>query len=75
MLLIFQLSFSITKETKDLLIGLLMQEMLGLGKVEFLISDPELEEIVIIGYKEPIRVFHKKFGWLNTNIFPIQICL
>jgi len=60
----------IEKNTEDFLIGLLMQEMLGLGKIEFLINDPSLEEIVIISSKEPTRVFHKKFGWLSTNITP-----
>ncbi|MFH1585154.1 MAG: ATPase, T2SS/T4P/T4SS family [archaeon] len=60
---------SIAKETEEFLIGMLMQEMLGLGKIEFLINDPGLEEIVIIGSKEPTRVYHKKFGWLSTNIF------
>jgi len=61
---------SIEEDTQELLIGLLMQEMLGLGKIEFLINDPALEEIVIISSKEPVRVYHKQFGWLITNIIP-----
>ncbi len=60
---------NIEKETEDFLIGSLMQEMLGLGKMEYLINDPSLEEIVIVSAKEPIRVFTKKYGWINTNIF------
>ncbi|MFH1500833.1 MAG: ATPase, T2SS/T4P/T4SS family [archaeon] len=52
----------------DYLIGILMQEMLGLGKMEFLINDPNLEEIVVVSEKEPIRVYHKKYGWLTTSI-------
>jgi flagellar protein FlaI len=56
------------KETQEFLIGLLMQEMLGLGKIEFLINDPNLEEIVITSSKEPVRIYHKKYGWLLTNI-------
>jgi len=58
----------VEKETEDFLVGILMQEMLGLGKIEFLINDPSLEEIVIISSKEPVRVYHKKYGWLPTNI-------
>ncbi|MBU0959433.1 MAG: type II/IV secretion system ATPase subunit, partial [Nanoarchaeota archaeon] len=54
-------------ETADFLVGILMQEMLGLGKIEFLINDPALEEIVIVNSKE-IRVFHKKYGWVKTNL-------
>ncbi|MCK5612413.1 CpaF family protein [Candidatus Pacearchaeota archaeon] len=60
---------NMAEETQDLLTGLLMQDMLGLGSVEFLINDPFLEEIVIISSKEPVRVFDKKLGWLRTNIF------
>jgi len=61
---------NIQKETEDFLIGILMQEMLGLGKIEFLINDPALEEIVITSSKEPVRAYHKKYGWLITNITP-----
>ena len=61
---------NISFPTQNFLIGILMQEMLGLGKIEFLINDPHLEEIVIISSKEPIRVYHKKYGWLITNITP-----
>jgi len=55
-------------ELTDFLISKLIQDMLGLGMVEFLISDPNLEEIVIVSAKEPIRVYSKKYGWLNTNM-------
>ncbi|MBT3691382.1 CpaF family protein [archaeon] len=50
------------------LVGKLMQDMLGLGEIEFLVNDPNLEEIVLPSSKEPIRVYHKKYGWLKTNI-------
>lgn len=53
---------------EDFLVGTLMQEMLGLGKIEYLIADPNLEEIVIPSAKEPIRVYFKKHGWLITNV-------
>lgn len=55
------------QESEFFLIGTLMQEMMGLGKIEFLINDPNLEEIVIVNSRE-IRVYHKKYGWLLTNI-------
>ncbi|MDD5192460.1 MAG: ATPase, T2SS/T4P/T4SS family [Candidatus Nanoarchaeia archaeon] len=53
---------------KEFLIGKLMQDMLGLGEIEFLVNDPNLEEIVIPSSKEPIRIYHKKYGWLQTNL-------
>lgn len=55
-------------EGEKFLIGILMQEMLGLGMIEFLVSDANLEEIVIPSAKEVIRVYNKKYGWLQTNI-------
>ena len=58
----------VSSTTEEFLIGHLLQEMLGLGKVEFLINDPNLEEIVINSIREPIRVYHKKHGWLLTNL-------
>ncbi|MFH0955053.1 MAG: ATPase, T2SS/T4P/T4SS family [Candidatus Micrarchaeota archaeon] len=56
-------------ETKNMLVHVLLQEMLGLGKIEFLLADSNLEEIVINSAAEPIWVYSKKYGWLKTNIF------
>ncbi|MFH1587219.1 MAG: ATPase, T2SS/T4P/T4SS family [Candidatus Diapherotrites archaeon] len=56
-------------ETKNALIGILLSEMLGLGKIEFLLSDGNLEEIVVNSSKEPVWVYHKEFRWLQTNVF------
>ncbi|NPE26915.1 CpaF family protein [Methanococcoides sp. SA1] len=58
---------TLMKETKDILVNKLIQDMLGLGEIEFLVNDSNLEEIVIPSSTEPIRVFHKKYGWLPTN--------
>ncbi|KYK24392.1 hypothetical protein AYK26_06860 [Euryarchaeota archaeon SM23-78] len=41
---------------------------LGMGEVEFLLKDKHLEEVVINNAFEPIWVYHKKYGWLETNI-------
>ncbi len=53
---------------KEILLTLLMNEMLGLGEIEFLISDISLEEIVIPCSLEAVKVYHRKHGWLETNI-------
>ncbi len=58
----------VEKHMKEFLIGKLMQDMLGLGEIEFLVNDPNLEEIVLPSAKEPIRVYHKRYGWLQTNL-------
>ncbi|MFH1365697.1 MAG: ATPase, T2SS/T4P/T4SS family [archaeon] len=59
---------TINPQNQKFLIGKLMQDMLGLGEIEFLINDSLLEEIVIPSSKEEIKVFHKHYGWLSTNI-------
>ncbi len=59
---------NIEKDTESFLIGKLMQDMLGLGEVEFLINDPNLEEVVLPSASETIRAYHKKYGWLKTNL-------
>ncbi|MEK6817108.1 MAG: ATPase, T2SS/T4P/T4SS family [Nanoarchaeota archaeon] len=61
---------NISNDNKYHLISKLIREMLGLGDIEFLLSDENLEEIVINSSKENVRVYHKKFGWLNTSIKP-----
>ena len=59
---------SLEDSTKNLLIAILLNEMLGLGKIEFLLADPNLEEIVVNSSKNPVWVYHKKYGWLLTNV-------
>lgn len=58
----------IDPEAENFLVSMLIQEMLGLGKLEFLISDPNLEEIVVPSAKEPVRVYSKKHGWIATSL-------
>lgn len=58
----------IDPNVESFLIGKLMQDMLGLGEIEYLVNDPGLEEIVIPSSKESVRVYNKKFGWLETNV-------
>ncbi len=56
------------KKTTNMLINYLIEENLGLGKIEILLQDPSLEEIVVNNHKEPVWVYHRKHGWLITNI-------
>jgi flagellar protein FlaI len=58
----------VEKHVENFLVGKLMQDMLGLGKIEFMINDANLEEIVIPSSGEMIKVYSKKYGWLDTNI-------
>jgi len=58
----------LSTEFKEFLAGTLVHEMLGLGKLEMILADGNLEEIVINSAKEPVWVYHKKHGWLKTNV-------
>ena len=55
-------------DTKKHFVLNLIQDLLGLGKIDFLLDDDQIEEIVINSSKEPVRIYHKKYGWLETNI-------
>ncbi|MDE1827801.1 MAG: CpaF family protein [Candidatus Micrarchaeota archaeon] len=59
---------STTPEVKKILIAYVINIMLGLGDLELPLADDNLEEIVVNNSKEPMWVFHKKFGWCKTNI-------
>ena len=50
------------------LTDILISEMYGLGKIEALIGDSKLEEIVINGHISPVLVYHRQYGWLKTTI-------
>ena len=63
---------TIKDDVKDFLIGKLIQDMLGLGEIEYLINDPNLEEVVIPSSKEPVKIYHKKYGWISTNLRVIR---
>ena len=57
-----------SEEDKDRLMNYLIEQNLGLGNIEILLQDDQLEEIVVNNAEEPIWVFHKKYKWLRTNI-------
>ncbi|RJQ16813.1 CpaF family protein [Candidatus Woesearchaeota archaeon] len=59
---------STNEETANMLINYIIEENLGLGRIEILLADKYLEEIVINNHLEPLWVYHRKHGWLETNI-------
>jgi len=56
------------KKTMDMLINYILQQNIGLGNIEILLKDKQLEEIVVNNAHEPIWIYHRKYGWLKTNI-------
>ncbi|VVB98377.1 putative KH and PIN-domain containing protein [uncultured archaeon] len=59
---------NLTEDKKRILASYLLQNALGLGEIETLLSDDRLEEVVINNSREPIWVYHKKYGWCKTNL-------
>jgi len=56
------------ERTANFLKSYLIQRSLGLGSIEILMDDINLEEIAINDAEDPVWVYHIKFGWLKTNI-------
>ena len=59
---------SIEEDSKKILIGNLLHEMLGIGDLEILLADGKLEEIVINSAQEPVWTYHKEHGWVKTDL-------
>jgi flagellar protein FlaI len=58
----------LSMETIQLFSNYIVMTSLGMGEVEFLLRDKHLEEVVINNATEPIWIYHKKYGWLVSNI-------
>ncbi|MEM4389350.1 MAG: type II/IV secretion system ATPase subunit [Candidatus Micrarchaeia archaeon] len=57
-------------EGADVLRGVLLHEMYGLGDIEVMMADDWIEEIAINNARTPIAVYHRKYGWMKSNVFP-----
>jgi len=56
------------KKTMDMLINYILQQNIGLGNLDILLQDTNLEEVVVNNAEEPVWVYHRRYGWLKTNI-------
>ena len=61
--------FQLGHETEEMLGGLLLHKLFGLGEIDMLNHDDWLEEIIINNARNPIGVYHRKLGWLKTNLY------
>lgn len=55
-------------EKKDKLITYIVQKSLDLGFVDILISDSNIEEVTINGPEHAVMIYHRKHGWVKTNL-------
>jgi flagellar protein FlaI len=59
---------TLSESDKHVLVAYLLQNSLGLGDLEPLMHDNNLEEVAINSSTEPVWVYHKKYGWCKTNV-------
>lgn len=58
----------ISNEYLDSLSQRFLRDIIGYGKIDSLIQDDYLEEIMIIGTSKPVFVYHRQHGMMKTNI-------
>lgn len=58
----------LTEQKAAELAGHMVQELLGLGDMEFLLHDDGLEEICVNSARDPIWLYHKRHGWCTSNL-------
>jgi flagellar protein FlaI len=52
----------------NIIAGMVVEEMVGYGRIHPLLEDENLEEIMVVGASSPVYVYHKKHGACETNI-------
>ena len=65
----FLSQFHLGKEPEEVIVGMLLHKLFGLGEIDMLNQDDWLEEIIINNCKAPIGVYHRRLGWLKTNVY------
>lgn len=58
----------VDEEARKNIIVSVLNSSLGIGNLEFLLKDDLLEEVAVNSSSEVVRVYHKRYGWLPTNI-------
>ncbi|MFW6449563.1 MAG: type II/IV secretion system ATPase subunit [Nanoarchaeota archaeon] len=58
----------VDENVKGYLTTYLIQKSLGMGQIEILMNDNYIEEITINSAQEPVWIYHKRHGWVKTNI-------
>jgi archaeal flagellar protein FlaI len=61
-------NFNLPQEDVNVLAGMMLHRMFGLGGIEILMHDDWLEEVCVNTSHIPVTAYHKRFGWVKTNI-------
>ena len=52
----------------EVLSEIIVQGMIGYGKLDSFVRDDNLEEIMVIGSRRPVYVWHRRFNMCKTNV-------
>ncbi|ACS91006.1 ATPase, T2SS/T4P/T4SS family [Thermococcus sibiricus] len=63
-----ELAPNVSEGRMEILINLVVQNMIGYGKLDPLVRDDNLEEVMVVGTRKPVYVWHRKFYMCKTNI-------
>ena len=58
----------VPKHKRHAFAELIVQNMIGYGLLEPLLNDDSLEEVMVVGTKKHVYVYHRKHGMCKTNI-------
>ncbi|MFP4402350.1 MAG: type II/IV secretion system ATPase subunit [Candidatus Nanoarchaeia archaeon] len=59
---------NITFDERSKILTIILQTSFDLGYVDILINDPNIEEITVNGSQSDVMIYHRKYGWLHTNL-------
>ncbi len=58
----------IPRTKREFYAEIVVREMIGYGLLDPLVSDDQLEEIMVIGPRKPVYVYHRKYNMCKTNV-------
>ena len=64
-----ELAPTISEGRMEVLVNMVVQNMIGYGRLDPLVRDDNLEEVMVIGTRKPVYVWHRKFYMCKTNIY------
>ncbi|MBS3134675.1 type II/IV secretion system ATPase subunit [Candidatus Woesearchaeota archaeon] len=64
----FDKNIKLDDQTLNHLSGTILHRVYGLGNIEIVMADPFIEEVVLNNSNYPLSVYHRKHGWLKTNV-------
>ena len=59
---------NISFDEKSKILTTILQTSFDLGYVDILVNDSQIEEITINGSSSEVMIYHRKHGWLKTNL-------